>query len=52
MCTLLRNYIFTVRNEVAKVMFLRLSVILFTGGGLSKHTPKGEVEGSGHRGGV
>ena len=25
----------TVRNEVAKVMFLHLSVILFTGGGLS-----------------
>ena len=30
--------IFTVRNEVAKVMFLHVSVILFTGGGvLSQH---------------
>ena len=26
--------IFTVRNKVAKVMFLHLSVILFTGGGM------------------
>ena len=39
--------IFTVRNEVAKVMFLHLSVILSTGGGLSApvhagiHTPLG-----------
>ena len=30
-CTLKRIYIFTVRNEVEKVMFLHLSVILFTG---------------------
>ena len=32
-------YIFTVRNEVAKVMFLHVSVILFTGGlVVSQHT--------------
>ena len=31
-------YLITVRNEVAKVMFLHVSVILFTGGGvLSQH---------------
>ena len=29
--------IFTVHNEVAKVMFLHLSVILFTGGSASVH---------------
>ena len=29
--------IFTVRNEVAKVIFLHLSVILFTGGSASVH---------------
>ena len=31
-------FIFTVRNEVAKVMFLHVSVILSTGGLLSQHT--------------
>ena len=29
--------VITVRNEVAKVMFLHLSVILFTGGGLPQY---------------
>ena len=43
---------FTVRNEVAKVMFLHVSVsysVHRVGGG-SMHTVKGEVEGSGQRG--
>ena len=35
--------IITVRNEVAKVMFLHLSVILFTGGGTWAGTPPGQV---------
>ena len=30
-------YLITVRNEVPKVMFLHVSVILFTGGVLSQH---------------
>ena len=33
------HWIFTVRNEVAKVMFLLLSVILFTGGGVPGQVP-------------
>ena len=35
----LSDYIVTVRNEVAKVMFLHLSVILFTGGTTLAGTP-------------
>ena len=33
----LYHFIITVRNEVAKVMFLHVSVILFGGGVLSQH---------------
>ena len=39
--------ILTICNEVAKVIILHVSVILFTGGEVSKPTPKGEVQGSG-----
>ena len=40
------------QTKFAKVMFLHLSVILFTGGGVSRPTPRGKVEGSGRRRGV
>ena len=40
------NYIFTARKRsCGKVMFLQVSVILLTGRGASRPTPKGEIEG-------
>ena len=41
---------FTVRNEVAKVMFLHVSVSYSVHRGVSMHIVKGEVEGSGQGG--
>ena len=51
---IMRRYHYRPQTKFAKVMFLDLSVILFTGGVVSQHalqvsrpTPRGEVEGSG-----